>query len=311
VTTLSDAELVKMSQNGDIWGLGTLLERHRASLNALALGFLGRGPDAQDAVQDAFVLALCKIGQLKEPEAAGGWLRSIVRHVCLDRLRERRGKVVLSEPMGVRVLGEPRDSSAGEIVDRLATREWVWTALSELPEALRVTAMLRYFGTYPSYGEISAILGVPLGTVKSRLNKVKRKLAEALLKTAGQSHDEARLISDTQTHFFTEAYREFNRGSYEMFADAFSRDLVLGYADGGLEFLVHRVWEENLESGVKLHPTSVLASKEVTVIEADFENPRDDPFHCPPATSIVCFYRDGKVRFLHQYYEPRPAHEQR
>lgn len=312
---LSDAELMRKAQSGDAASLGVLLERHRAPLYALALGFLGHGPDAQDAVQDAFLLALRKIGQLKEPEAAGAWLRTIVRNVCLSRLRERRDVATLAELAEGRGLKEPRESSAEEYMDRLAMREWVWTALSELPEPLRVTAMLRYFGTYSSYEEISAILGVPLGSVKSRLSQVKVKLADALLETAGLEHDEARQISDAQTRFFIEAHKEFNRGSYEMFADAFSDDVVLGYSGsgGGLGFLIRYVWEEQLEAGVKLHPTNILASKDVTVIEGDFENPCDDPFHCPPATSIVCFYGDGKIRGLRQYYAPRPEgrHEHR
>ncbi len=308
---LSDAELVRKAGGGDAASLGVLLERHRAHLCALALGFLGHGPDAQDAVQDAYLIALRKIDQLKEPEAAGAWLRAIVRNVCLSRLRERR----YEGPFDGLIEGssgpkEPYESSAGESVDRLAMREWVWTALAELPEALRVAAILRYFGSYSSYEEISAILGVPIGTVKSRLNQVKVKLADALLETAELAHDEALLIAESQTRFFTEAHEELNRGHYEMLAGAFSQDLVLGYsgrtADRGLEFLIHRVWEEQLEAGVKLHPTSILTSKDITVIEGDFENPRDDPFHCPPATSIVCFYGDGKIHGLRQYYAPRP-----
>ena len=306
---LSDAELVSMAQSGDAASLGVLLERYRAPLFALALGLLGHGPDAQDAVQDAFLIALRKIGHLKEAGAAGAWLRAIVRTVCLSRLRQRRGGspfVGLAESFGPK---EPCESSAEEYVDRLALREWVWTALAHLPEPLRVTAMLRYFGSYPSYEEISMILGVPIGTVKSRLNQVKVKLADALLETAELAHDEARLISESQTRFFTEAHEELNRGRYEMLASAFADDLVLGSSgrdtDSGLGFLIHRVWEEQLEAGVKLHPTSILAGKDVTVIEGDFENPHDDPFHCPPATSIVCFYGDGKIRRLRQYYAPR------
>ena len=57
---------------------------------------------------------------------------------------------------------------------------------------------------------------------------------------------------------------------------------------------------------MKLRPTNVLASKDVTVMEADFENPSDNPFHCPPATSMVFFYCDGRIHSVRQYYAPRP-----
>ena len=307
---LSDAELVRMAHGGDAASLGVLLERHRAPLNALALGFLGHGPDAQDAVQDAFLITLRKIGQLKEPEAVGWWLRAIVRNVCLSRLREGRDGAPLAELLESQDPMEPRESSAEEVLDALALREWVWTALARLPETLKGTAMLRYFGSYASYEEISGILDVPIGTVRSRLNQVKVKLADALLETAELAHDEARLFSESQTRFFTEALEELNRGHYEMLAGAFSHDLLLGYsggaADRGLEFLIRHVWDVQLEAGVRLHPTNVLASKDVTVIEGVFENPDDDPFHCPPATSIVCFHRDGRIHGLRLHYAQRP-----
>jgi RNA polymerase sigma factor (sigma-70 family) len=310
---LGDAELVRAAQQGDAASLGTLLERHRAPLYALALGILGRVPEAQDVVQDTSVVALSTIDRLREPEAVGAWLRSVVRNLCYTRLRKAREQVALDEPTA-HLRWEDHEHSAEEYIDQLAVREWVWAALSELPEVLRVTAMLRYFGSYPSYEEISAILGVPIGTVSSRLSQVRAKLADALLQTAGLEHEEARLISTSQARFFTEAHEDLNRGRYEMLASAFSDDLLLGYPDGvtgrGLAFLVRHVWEEQLEAGVKLHPTNILASKDVTVIEGDFENPRDNPFHCPPATSIVCFYRDGRIRGLRQYYAPRPEGQQ-
>ena len=53
-----DAELARAAQGGDAASLGILLERHRAPLHALALRFLGHGPDVQDAVQEAFLIAL-------------------------------------------------------------------------------------------------------------------------------------------------------------------------------------------------------------------------------------------------------------
>jgi RNA polymerase sigma-70 factor (ECF subfamily) len=274
----------------------------------LALRILGRGPEAQDAVQDAFLIALNSIDRLREPEAVGGWLRGILRNVCLMRLREKRGEVLLEEHAH-HVEERSFELSAEEYIDRLALREWVWAALYELPEVLRVTAMLRYFGSYPSYGELSVILGVPVGTVKSRLNQVKVKLAEALLKTAGWEHDEARRFTESQTRYFTAVFDEYNRGQgYEIFVSALSDDLLYVRSDGksgGLGWLVEGL-EDDLEVGMKLHLTNIIASKDVTIVEGNLENPPDNPSHCPPATSQVYFYRDGRICLMREYFAPRP-----
>ena len=207
---MTDAELVRTAQGGDATSLGVLLERHRAPLHALALRFLGHGPDAQDAVQDAFLIALRTIDRLREPEAVGGWLRGILRNVCLRRLRERsQGESLFEEELPRSSVGSGfLESSVEETIDRMAMREWVWSALGELPENLQVTAMLRYFGGHSSYEEISATLGVPMGTVKSRLNTVKLRLAEALLQTAGLEHDETHRLAEARTNFFEAAYMQ-------------------------------------------------------------------------------------------------------
>lgn len=301
---LSDAELARAAQGGDAASLGILLERHRAPLYAVALRMLGHGPHAEDAIQDAFLIALRSIDQLREPEAAGGWLHGILRNVCLRQLRERRDEILFDEVAPLEKISfEP---SAEESIDRLAMREWVWSALYELPEALRITAMLRYFGSFCSYEEISTILDVPVGTVCSRLSQVKVKLAEALLKTAGLEHDEARKLAESQRSFTAAWTGEYNRGEgYELLASSFSEDAAWAYTSGKVVRGVPS-FEGDLEAEMKLHPTSVLASKDVTVIEADFENPPDDPFHCPPATSLVFFYRDGRIHRACQYYAPRP-----
>jgi RNA polymerase sigma-70 factor (ECF subfamily) len=301
----SDAELARAAQGGDATSLGILLERYRASLHAQALRMLGHGPEAQDAVQDAFLIALRAIDRLREPEAVGGWLHGILRNVCLRQLRERRDEILFDESVAT-LEKSPSEPPVEEAIDRLAMREWVWTALYELPEALRVTAMLRHFGSFSSYEEISAILDVPVGTVCSRLSQVKVKLAEALLKTAGLEHDEARKLAEYH-RFFTAAWTgEYNRGEgYQLLASAFSEDGAWAYTSGKVVRGIPS-FEGDLEAGMKMRPTNVLASKGVTVMEADFENPRDNPFHCPPATSLVFFYRDGRIQRACQYYAPRP-----
>jgi RNA polymerase sigma-70 factor (ECF subfamily) len=86
----SDADLVSAALGGDAASLGALLERYRAPLHALAVRLLGYTPDAEDAVHDAFLIALCSLGSLRAPDAAGAWLHGIVRNVCLRKLRAPR-----------------------------------------------------------------------------------------------------------------------------------------------------------------------------------------------------------------------------
>jgi RNA polymerase sigma factor (sigma-70 family) len=314
-SVLTDAELARTAQRGDATSLGVLLERHRAPLYALALRFLGYGPDAQDAVQDAFLIALRTIDRLREPEAVGGWLRGILRNVCLRRLRERKqGEILFEEELPQRVHSGTLESSVEETIDRMAMREWVWSALGRLPEDLQVTAMLRYFGGHSSYEEISATLGVPMGTVKSRLNMAKLRLAEALLQTANLEHEETRRLAEARTNFFEAAYMQYNRAEgYDLLASAFSEELTFSLSNGrvfarGYEFLVKDM-ERDLEVGVKTYPKEIISSKDVTVIECDFESPPDDPDHCPSGVSQVAVYRDGRIHRVHWYLPPRPVRE--
>lgn len=305
---VTDTELALAAQRGDVVSLGILLERYRAPLYARALGMLGHGPDAQDALHDAFFIALRDIQQLRHLESASSWLHGIVRNICLRKIRElRRERDFTDMPLVIEHASV--DWNPGDAIDRLALRDWVWTALSELPDALRATAILRYFGSCASYNDIASILGIPLGTVRSRLNQAKIRLAGALLETATRTHDEARRITEQQVLYFEAAFAEYNRGEgYELFANAFAEDCVIAISDGAVHH--GRGWvsdesEGDLIAGMKLHLTNVVASKDVTVIEGNYENPPDDPFRCPPAISMVGFYGDGQIGHMRMHFAPR------
>ena len=110
VGTLTDADLVRAAQAGDTAGLGALLERHRSRLHAIAVSILGHGPQAEDAVQDACVIALRRIGELRDPAAARAWLAAILVNVCRGQLRRP------AWPPGVDAVGPagPRHRRAGD-----------------------------------------------------------------------------------------------------------------------------------------------------------------------------------------------------
>ncbi|MGJ5181657.1 RNA polymerase sigma factor [Bradyrhizobium oligotrophicum] len=301
----SDAELAVAARGGDCACLGVLLERHRARLYAAALGVLGYGPQAEDAVHDAFLIALRHIGDLKEPQAVVGWLLSILHRCCLQQLRRRRREVLTAE-----VPDRPDDGpSIEERLEKVALREWVWNALGKLPESQQATAVLRYFGSYHSYEELAAILAVPIGTVRSRLSEAKRKLAEMLLETAGGVDPDAASQSRQHHRFYDEVFRSFSRpGEYDRHLSHFAEDLHLvrggDRAVFGRSFLTQEIRDDH-EAGVLIEPQRIFGTGNISVIEGRFCNPPEDPFHCPPGVAFVVVRRSGQAKRLHIHLSPR------
>jgi RNA polymerase sigma factor (sigma-70 family) len=294
----SDGELVRAAQAGDVARLGGLLERYRAPLHAAALRFVGHGR-AEDAVQETFVIALRRIGDVRDPDAVGGWLHAVLRNVCLMTLRrdasDAHEKLLAEKSSDV-------ERSVEEVVDSLALRDWVWTALSRLPSALQATAMLRWFGSHPTYAEIAAILGVPVGTVRSRLNEVKRRLADELLASAGLSHDGARRARERGVALYGGALDDYVR--WDEFVHTFSDNVVVVR---GQDDEVHgrravaSVVRAYPEAGVELRPTRVLSGEQVTIMEGRFVG--SHPYGCPPDTAQVHFHRaDGLTDRVRLYY---------
>lgn len=302
----TDAELAIAARGGDCTCLGVLLERHRARLYAAALRVLGFRPEAEDAVHDTFLIALRHIGDVKDPQAVVGWLHTVLHRCCLLQLRRRRGEMLTAE-----VPDRPDDGlNVEERLEKAALREWIWNAMSKLPEPLRVTAMLRYFGSYQSYEELAAILAIPIGTIRSRLSEAKRKLAEMLLDTAGLVNSESRQQSQEHQRFYFEIFDGLNRhGERDRFLRHFAEDLYL-VRGGGKPVLgrSHLAWEidSDTEAGVRLEPQRVLGAGNVIVVEGRFSNPPEDPLHCPPGVALVIFLRNRTARRLHLHLSPRP-----
>ena len=264
--TPSDPDLVRAARAGDAIALGMLLERHRARMHAVALAMLGHGPPAEDAVQDAFMVALRHIEDLRDPEAAGAWLRGITRNVCLTRIRERRPATALGDRLAATTGPTPE-----EVVDGLALRDWVWTAIEALSEPLRVTAMLRYFSRTPSYEEVALICGVPMGTVRSRLSQVNVKLGQALLDTAAAAHHDAAALTASRRRHFTQAFAEYNDAiGCDLYVEACTADVEIGAAGTPApsrgRAAVAAELEGDIEAGVRFGLDQVIAGAGVTIL---------------------------------------------
>lgn len=302
---LTDAELVHLAQSGEIGGLAILLERHRARLYATGVAMLGPGPHNEDLVHDVFLVAVRRLDSLRDPDAAGGWLVGIARNLGLQRLRGRR-ELPLGDVSG---RGDPsQDAGPEQVLDAHALGDWVWATLGDLSEPLRDVVVLRYFSGASSYEAIAAVLGVPVGTVRSRLSEARRKLAATLQAQADRAHGDHAALVRARRAFFLWVNDEYNRGvGCTRLASALSPDAELTSADVAQKVYrgpeaIARGLEGDLEAGVRLRLLDVVAGEGITVVEGAFENPVDDPDHCPPMTTQVFLHRGEQIRGVRLHY---------
>jgi RNA polymerase sigma factor (sigma-70 family) len=151
----------------------------------LARWIMKNEPDARDVVQDAYLKAL-RYFESFHGDSGRAWLLRIVRNVCYDALRARdsqRNIVSLDEETAAEV----PDSRPGPSVLAIqnSTKLRIREALEALPLEFKTVIILREFDGL-SYKEISDIVGVPVGTVMSRLSRARRQLA-ALLQEEGEN----------------------------------------------------------------------------------------------------------------------------
>jgi len=173
-----DEDLVRRFLDGDASAFGVLVERHERRVYNLALRMTGHEEDAKDATQDAFLSALRKLRSFRGEAAFTTWLHRVTVNACYDLLRKRQRSPLLHErPEGEPEPPEPTPSP--DHADDTVLSIDVQRALLEVPEDFRVVMILHDVQDLP-HDEVAATLGIPVGTVKSRLHRGRVALARAL-----------------------------------------------------------------------------------------------------------------------------------
>jgi RNA polymerase sigma-70 factor (ECF subfamily) len=186
-----DEDLVRRTLSGEPTAFGSLVERHERRVYNLALRMTGREEDARDAAQEAFLTALRKLPSFRGEAAFTTWLHRVTVNVCYDLLRKRQ-----RAPMLDRIPDhEPEPPPAPDHADATDLSIDVQRALLEVPEDYRVVMILHDVQDLP-YEEVASIVGVPVGTVKSRLHRGRVALARALGETPRGERPERTRPSD-------------------------------------------------------------------------------------------------------------------
>ncbi len=191
----SDADLLTAHVEGDDHAFAALIRRHRDRLWAVALRTMSDPEEAADALQDALLSAHRGAAGFRGDAQVTTWLHRVVINACLDRLRRNKTRATVPLP-------EHDSAHPVERSDPLGQRELAWEierALATLPDDQRAALVLVDVEGY-SIEEAAAILGCPMGTVKSRCARGRAKLIPVLdhLRNPDASLDVPSTSSQTQ-----------------------------------------------------------------------------------------------------------------
>jgi RNA polymerase sigma factor (sigma-70 family) len=178
-----EASLVRRAQAGDADAYGELVTLHQAAAFRVAYVLLGTVADAEDAAQEGFVRAYLALGRFRAGEPFRPWLLQVVGNEARNRRRARGRREGLAE----RAIAAVRGASGGmpstpaPELEALAaeTQAEVRTALATLDDGERLVVTCRYLLGL-SEAETAAALGIPAGTVKSRLHRGLRRMRDRL-----------------------------------------------------------------------------------------------------------------------------------
>ena len=176
---VTDLELIHRTQQGDTTAFDELMTRYARSIYRLAYSMTRNHADADDLSQEAFIRAYHAIDRFDERFRFYTWLHRITVNLCINLAKKKKRQKLV--PLGGSEYGDESvdivDPKSG--VEDSSLRRDLDRALARLPADQRMVFVLRVKEEL-SYNEISQQLGIPVGTVMSRLNRARARLKELL-----------------------------------------------------------------------------------------------------------------------------------
>ena len=177
-TEMDDAELVVAARAGDQSAFTELITRHRNRMWAVCLNITSNPADAEDALQDTLVAAWQNIHKFRGEAKFTTWIHRVAANAALSIVRKRKADTDIVD------FNDPErpvlvDDGPTPFDEHLALSDQLRLALGELSDDFREVLVLREFADM-SYDEIADHQGVPVQTVRSRLNRARKQLAERI-----------------------------------------------------------------------------------------------------------------------------------
>lgn len=186
LTDRSDSELVELALQQDQKAFSALLAKYRNALMAHILKYVSVTEDAEDICQRSFEKAFVNIERFDPRYAFSTWIYNIARNEAIDHLRRSKNSVnsvSISDDNDAQYLLSGISPEEKYIVDQ-AVSDMI-RRIKQLPEKYCAVAELRFIKDY-AYEDIAKELSMPIGTVKTRLNRARKILMETTEETDGK-----------------------------------------------------------------------------------------------------------------------------
>ncbi len=186
-STSSTDALIERCLAGDQVAWDQIVRQHWRKVFNLAYKFVGRHDEAEDLTQDIFLKIFKALHTFDRRANFQTWLISISRNLCIDHYRSvRKERETMARDVDASQLTPvSRERGPHGQLEQTNLRDLIRLALAELPPALRQAVVLRDLQEF-SYQEIADQLGLPEGTVKSRINRGRLELARQLRRLQSQ-----------------------------------------------------------------------------------------------------------------------------
>lgn len=172
-----DSQWLRQCREGDPLAIERLVNTHQSEVYRLALSILDDPNEAEDAVQEVFVSALRSLDSFRGDSSFKTWLFRVAINVCRSRYRRDQSRGRLRQVLQSLFRSDQPGPESEAI--RHEADSALWQAVRALDEKHRIPIILRYYHDLP-VAEIAEMLGIPVGTVHSRLNHARERLRTRL-----------------------------------------------------------------------------------------------------------------------------------
>ena len=179
MTSTDESDLIGRFKKEDPSAFEAILLTHQDRIYNLCCYMLQDPEDAQDAAQDVFLKAYRRLKDFRPDSSLYTWIYRIAVTTCLDYKRKSRRESLRNEPLAEDL---PSDEPfPDQLYESRASMEAIQLALQKLPDKLRAAIVLREMEGL-SYEEITEVLHISLGTVKSRISRAREEIRRLMKK---------------------------------------------------------------------------------------------------------------------------------